>query len=79
MNFIIYDERVDQKFGMIDQQLLWKRYLSLYHNWEQKNMKSALINLLLLKVNTIKYQIPIIKEPKIVNIWERTDTIFNKS
>ena len=60
-NFIIYDERVDPKFGNYEQQLLLKRYLFLDHIWEQKNIKSNLVKILLLNMNKIKLPIPIIK------------------
>ena len=74
LNFIIYDERVDPKFGKNEQQLLLKRYLFLDHIWERKNIKSNLVKILLLNMNKIKSQIPIIKEPKISNNWNQKDT-----
>ena len=40
LNFIIYDERVNRKFGINDQQLLLKQYLFLDNIWEQKNIKT---------------------------------------
>ena len=37
-------------------------------------MKYNLFKLLLLKMNKLKSQISIIKEPKIVNSWDQKDT-----
>ena len=76
MNFIIYDNRVDRKFGKIDQQLLLERYVFLDHIYDQKNTNSTLIDVLLLKMNSSKLPIQIIKEPKIGNLWEQTDTKY---
>ena len=74
LNFIIYDERVDPKFGNYEQQLLLKRYLFLDHIWEQKNIKSDLVKILLFNYSQVKSQIPIIKELKISNNWNQKDT-----
>ena len=74
LNFIIYDERVDPKFGNYEQQLLLKRYLFLDHIWEQKNIKSDLVKILLFNYYQVKSQIPIIKELKISNNWNQKDT-----
>jgi len=74
LNFIIYDERVNPKFGNYEQQLLLKRYLFLDHIWEQKNIKSDLVKILLFNYYQVKSQIPIIKELKISNNWNQKDT-----
>ena len=34
LNFIIYDEKMDQKFKKIDQDILFKRYDFLYYIWK---------------------------------------------
>ena len=73
-NFIIYDKRVDPEFGNYEQQLLLKRYLFLDHIWEQENIKSDLVNILLFNYYKVKSQIPIIKELKISNNWNQKDT-----
>lgn len=76
MNFIIYDNRADGNFGKIDQQLLLKRYVFLDHIYDHKKTNSTLIEVLLLKMNSSKLPIQIIKEPKIGNLWEKTDTKY---
>ena len=73
-NFIIYDERVDPKFGNYEQQLLLNRYPFLDKIWEQNNIESALVKVLLINYSQVKSQIPMIKDLKISNNWNQKDT-----
>ena len=73
-NFIIYDERVDPEFGNYEQQLLLNRYPFLDKIWEQNNIESALVKVLLINYSQVKSQIPMIKDLKISNNWNQKDT-----
>ena len=73
-NFIIYDERVDPDFGNYEQQLLLNRYPFLDKIWEQNNIESALVKVLLINYSQVKSQIPMIKDLKISNNWNQKDT-----
>jgi len=73
-NFIIYDKRVDPEFGNYEQQLLLNRYPFLDKIWEQNNIESALVKVLLINYSQVKSQIPMIKDLKISNNWNQKDT-----
>ena len=73
-NFIIYDKRVDPQFGNYEQQLLLNRYPFLDKIWEQNNIESALVKVLLINYSQVKSQIPMIKDLKISNNWNQKDT-----
>ena len=65
---------MDPKFGNYEQQLLLNRYPFLDKIWEQNNIESALVKVLLINYSQVKSQIPMIKDLKISNNWNQKDT-----
>ena len=72
--FIIYDNRVDQKFNISDKETLLKRYYSLDYIWECKRITCPLITFLLNRMNYVKPKKIITKELKVVTPLDQNDT-----
>ena len=64
LNFIIYNNGVDQKFNMSDKEILLKRYYFLDYIWEYKGITCPLITLLLTGMNYVKQKKELLKHLK---------------